>query len=382
MNTDSTSVLTSEAHLIRPRLRNGESSSFMTLSETAGAAMLIQEQTLHSSRSIISKKESGCESISPEPLSDTAPTLLPQPHSVGRALYSTGSNGNIRMQRPVSGDAISAPVSLVGLPKAHQIQISPSLNNHRVADDHVIDRLTLPEAGTPRSQLSGIDARPNIQATATLNFSSARTYNLEPLPPPTPTQRRAAATVSISQKSSTLSADCTSPTRESLHFASRNTEKCSGDSSVRSDTAPIILVPKRNYQNLLDETHLRGVSYPTELSQKPTPKRTSQSLAEQGRRKRLNSALQELTTLLPKGCKKDSAGEKNSGQDRNPREGDKGGSSCSGGTAWAASKASIVESAIEYIKQLKDDMDDANKRVRVAEKKLRMRHNSEGIYLD
>jgi len=62
--------------------------------------------------------------------------------------------------------------------------------------------------------------------------------------------------------------------------------------------------------------------------------------------------------------------------------GGRGGSEDSGGKAWAeqgpATKASIVESAIEYIKQLKKEVHDANERARLAEKKLRMSHNREG----
>jgi hypothetical protein len=90
----------------------------------------------------------------------------------------------------------------------------------------------------------------------------------------------------------------------------------------------------------------------------------------------MNSALQELATLLPKGCKKDSGGGNNIVQGRDSGDGGRGGSEDSGGKAWAeqgpATKASIVESAIEYIKQLKKEVDDANERARLAEKKLRM----------
>jgi hypothetical protein len=282
------------------------------------------------------------------------------------------------MQQLVSRNAISAPSSLVGLSKAGQIQTSSLLNNRGDADNHVIERLALPAAGTPRPQLSRTDTQPNIQATATLNFSSTGSYGLETLPSPLPTQPRAAA-ASVSQQSSTQTANCTSTSRKTLHSAARDTEKRSSDSCVCIDTAPIIRAPKRKYQNLLDETHFRGVSNPTEHSRKLTPKRTSQSVAEQGRRKRMKSALQELATLLPKAYKNDSAGEKNSGQDRGPREGDKGGG---GGTAWAehgvASVTSMMESAIEYIKQLKKEVDDANERARVAEKNVRLRHSSGG----
>jgi hypothetical protein len=49
-------------------------------------------------------------------------------------------------------------------------------------------------------------------------------------------------------------------------------------------------------------------------------------------------------------------------------------------TAWLVRP--IVESAIEYIKQLKKEVDDANERARVAEKKVRMSDSSGGNRLD
>jgi hypothetical protein len=288
------------------------------------------------------------------------------------------------MQRLVTRNDISAPPSLVELSKTGQIQISSLLNNNGEADKYVIERLALPAAGTPRPQLSRIDAQPNIQPTVTLNVSSAGPHSLETLPSPVPTQSRAAA-ASISQQSFPQTTTHASTSPKTLHSAARDTEKCRdteqcpSDSCVCIDNASIIRAPKRKFQSLLDETHFRGVSNPTEHSRKLTSKRNSQIVAEQGRRNRMKSALQELATLLPTAYKNDNAGEKDSSQDGDPQEGDKGGGG-GGGTAWAqhgvATIASMVESATEYIKQLKKDLDDANEHVRVAEKKIRMRHSS------
>jgi len=100
----------------------------------------------------------------------------------------------------------------------------------------------------------------------------------------------------------------------------------------------------------LEGTHLPGVSYPTELSTNLTSKRTSHKIAEQGRRNRINSALQEIATLLPKSQAKDSGGEKSGSGDG----GDNNEPANGKGTSQSAnSKASTVEQAIEYIKQLK-----------------------------
>jgi len=138
-----------------------------------------------------------------------------------------------------------------------------------------------------------------------------------------------------------------------------------GSSKNIDDTASLLLASKSNYQNILEGTHLPGVSYPTELSTNLTSKRTSHKIAEQGRRNRINSALQEIATLLPKGGAKDSGCEKTDGAEDGEKDSGKKGSNQS-----ANSKASTVEQAIEYIKQLQKEVSEANKRADKAEKEL------------
>jgi hypothetical protein len=134
---------------------------------------------------------------------------------------------------------------------------------------------------------------------------------------------------------------------------------------VSDDTASLLLASKSNYQNILEGTHLPGVSYPTELSTNLTSKRTSHKIAEQGRRNRINSALQEIATLLPKPGSKDSGCEKSGDADEDMKQEKSKISSQS-----ANSKASTVEQAIEYIKQLQQEVAEANKRAEKAEKEL------------
>jgi len=69
--------------------------------------------------------------------------------------------------------------------------------------------------------------------------------------------------------------------------------------SSASEAHALLLASKSNYQNIIEGNHLPGVSYPTELTTNLSSKRTSHKLAEQGRRNRINTALQELQTLLP-----------------------------------------------------------------------------------
>lgn len=126
------------------------------------------------------------------------------------------------------------------------------------------------------------------------------------------------------------------------------------------DTASRLLASKSNYQNILEGNLVPGVSYPSELSTNLTSKRTSHKIAEQGRRNRINSALQEIATLLPNGAALES---KESGGESGDKKDSKNG-------VTPNSKASTVEMAIEYIKQLKQEVADANKRAEEAEKKL------------
>ena len=126
------------------------------------------------------------------------------------------------------------------------------------------------------------------------------------------------------------------------------------------DTASRLLASKSNYQNILEGNVVPGVSYPSELSTNLTSKRTSHKIAEQGRRNRINMALQEMATLLPRGAEPE--GKDNGGEGGDTHE--------SKASSTPNSKASTVELAIDYIKQLKKEVEDANKRAEEAEKKL------------
>jgi hypothetical protein len=108
---------------------------------------------------------------------------------------------------------------------------------------------------------------------------------------------------------------------------------------VSDNTHALLLASKSNYQNILDGTTVPGVSYPASLSTNLTSKRTSHKIAEQGRRNRINMALQEMQDLLPPGSQTgtpDAKSPETAAQSSN-------------------SKAAKVESAIDYIKHLKSE---------------------------
>ena len=116
---------------------------------------------------------------------------------------------------------------------------------------------------------------------------------------------------------------------------------------VSPETSALLLASKSNYQNILEGTHLPGVSYPETLSTNLTSKRTSHKIAEQGRRNRINTALQEIASLLPP--QTPPAGAQNG-------SGGQAGLMMTGSAAQQSnSKASTVELAIEYIKTLQKE---------------------------
>jgi hypothetical protein len=129
------------------------------------------------------------------------------------------------------------------------------------------------------------------------------------------------------------------------------------------DSTSRLFASKSNYQRILEGNTVPGVTYPSELSTNLTSKRTSHKIAEQGRRNRINCALQEIATLLPKGSNPETSegdGDSANGDKKDTKQAN-----------TPNSKASTVESAIEYIKHLRKELAEANKRAEEAEKKLR-----------
>jgi hypothetical protein len=273
-------------------------------------------------------------------------------------------------------------------------QSASTINSDVNLDDQAMEGFALPEAANPtKPQLSRIDTQSDSQTTPTLSSSStaAKTPGFQPLPSPAFARPRVAASASQSPQIDTMNSTNGTTHKTPQHAARGSKKRASvssvhvspalrprispnikpllpGGGTVSEDTASLLLASKSNYQNILEGTHLPGVSYPTELSTNLTSKRTSHKIAEQGRRNRINSALQEIATLLPRGCKDGSSGEKSGSGDG----GENGENGTGKGGQSANSKASTVELAIEYIKQLQKEVADANTRAEEAEKKLKM----------
>ena len=115
----------------------------------------------------------------------------------------------------------------------------------------------------------------------------------------------------------------------------------------------------------MDGTLLPGVSYPETLAENLSSKRTNHKLAEQGRRNRINNALKEIETLIPleffhlKNAKEEALCNAK-GVDK---EKEKAGNQ-------QVSKASTVEMAIDYIKALKQELEETKGKLKVAETRL------------
>lgn len=107
-----------------------------------------------------------------------------------------------------------------------------------------------------------------------------------------------------------------------------------------------------------------GVSYPSELSTNLTSKRTSHKIAEQGRRNRINTALQVMAGLLPGGDPKApliDENERKDGKQANAQN----------------SKASVVENAITHMKDLQQENEDLKMEVELLKKRLEGLSSSE-----
>lgn len=133
---------------------------------------------------------------------------------------------------------------------------------------------------------------------------------------------------------------------------------------LSAETSALYLASKSNYQNIIDGTHLPGVSYPETLAENLSSKRTSHKLAEQGRRNRINLALKEIETLLPASITAANKKEKSVIKEESGDTSDKT------GAAQGTSKASTVEMAIVYIKSLQAELKETKDKLEVAEKNL------------
>ncbi|KAK6536955.1 hypothetical protein TWF281_001162 [Arthrobotrys megalospora] len=132
---------------------------------------------------------------------------------------------------------------------------------------------------------------------------------------------------------------------------------------LSASQSALILASKSNYEHIVSGNHSQlGLSYPEHLATNLTHKRTSHKIAEQGRRNRINNALAEIASLLPR---------------KTPEK-----SNDAAGNAQPGSKASTVELAIEYIKELRTTLDETTSKLAQVEAELAALKIEKGIPLD
>lgn len=327
-------------------------------------------------------------SVSPEALSDMPPPPLPPPKASKGKQAANGKRDSVSKPAPAplplaAMPSPATPASLMKLPSSSPSsgsngpKVAPSPNGHsgQVASDPVDTMFQLPESVTSFSD----DQFPSLGAPALAQpaAESSKTPYMQSMPSPAFGK---SGTMSASQ-SPMLSPGSSTPTaKRTPQLAPRGSKKRQGSvtaspallprispsikpllpgsgESVAGDAASQLLTSKSNYQNILEGNKVPGVSYPSELSTNLTSKRTSHKIAEQGRRNRINSALQEIAALLPTSARDGKGAEEVEKEAR--------------GAGTPGSKASTVEMAIEYIKQLRGEVAEANKRAEEAERRLK-----------
>ncbi|KAH8788529.1 helix-loop-helix DNA-binding domain-containing protein [Diaporthe sp. PMI_573] len=344
------------------------------------------------------------DSVSPEALSEMPPPPLPKTRSAKPSPCIQPQNNatptlapTAAAPQPTGKPSPATPASLMRLPSPSSANKSNTPTGSDPMASENIENFELPESVSSNSFKKPTLARLATQSprirSPTAEAPSATTSSFQPLPSPVFAKPGAAASASQSPQLTPGSSATTPNPRKTPQLAPRSGKKRASISSSHvspalrprispsikpllpgglraEDSASQLLASKSNYQNILEGNMVPGVSYPSELSTNLTSKRTSHKIAEQGRRNRINSALQEIATLLPSGVVIE-------GKDSGAESGDKKDSKDSKNGGGPNSKASTVELAIDYIKQLQKDLEAKDKeieaerkRAELAEKKL------------
>ncbi|KAK5088541.1 hypothetical protein LTS08_001053 [Lithohypha guttulata] len=309
------------------------------------------------------------DSVSPEPLSETSMRPPPLPQS------RTPSTLRPRSQET---NAPATPATLMQIP-GKQVQ-SITQDGQMIEPPEIMEDISLGAAAAelPPRVLPALDTRvshdngegtptlsaktPKLSADSTPRSSGAKAASTsqEHLPRPARGGRASKKRQSISQ--ATVSPALRPKISPSISPLVPNTS--AGMPILSAETSALYLASKSNYENIINGTHLPGVSYPETLAENLSSKRTSHKIAEQGRRNRINLALKEIESLLPASITAANRKEREQGKDSNGEASDKL------AAMQGASKASTVEMAIIYIRSLQSDLQHTREKLEAAEKSL------------
>jgi hypothetical protein len=358
------------------------------------------------------------ESISPEPLSEVMGPP-PKPASAKPSPAIIGKSPNFSSKEP--GHSPATPASLMRLQRSGDVHggiTIPSPIHETENDIPMLEDFALPEAviSTAKSpNISHVDtANANVNTTPRLGARKGSKCGMTTPIMPSSGQSTARPTPSGSAMASPIHG-LVSPVISKQNAKSRISKKRGSVSgsvplspairpkiSISPNIQPLLpgggpgnlndqertsfLASRSNYQNLIEGTSIPGVSYPSDLPTQLTSKRTSHKIAEQGRRQRINIALQKMQTLLPKALpgEKNSMNEEDEDEDEDEVAGKRKGSiSGGGGKGSGNSKAATVESAIVYIEQLQiqkrnwEEEAEARERKRREEQELERKKHDE-----
>ncbi|RYP88229.1 hypothetical protein DL769_000327 [Monosporascus sp. CRB-8-3] len=380
-----------QSPITKPQRRKNTSTPNMkpqVLSELAESAAAKSDRQSRKSASVsgLSTEESENASVSPEALSDMPPPPVPQSRSARQSphIQAQSSNQSAPLSTALSLNGKPSPATPASLFKISPKSKSTDPNNPDPVTSEQIESFELPESvNFSKPQPPSLDTQ---QPTQPAPESEATKSTFQTLPSPVfpkPMQPTSAnPSPQLTPKGST-----TPNPRKTPLIGPRGSKKRASISSTHvspalrprispnikpllpgtpgmsaEDTASQLLASKSNYQRILEGSTVPGVTYPSELSTNLTSKRTSHKIAEQGRRNRINSALQEIAALLPKSVTNSDLGENDESGNVDKKDGKQ--------SSGPNSKASTVELAIVYIKQLQQEVAAANMRAEAAEKKL------------
>ncbi|KKF95198.1 Phosphorus acquisition-controlling protein [Ceratocystis platani] len=371
-----------QSPIVKPQRRRINVTSAAATNPSIAAQVLDEAEEGTNAKLVRSQIEEPEEnaSVSPEALSDMPPPPLPP---LPRA-KSGSASPFIQPQNPKSDPtrslsngrpAPATPASLMKLP-ASKASRTPTMVPESITSNGPVDAFRLPDPASFHNNASASDVDTHMHNNNVIDNTARQPAVSQPSSPMF-TKPQSTAITSQSPQMLPANPGTTPNPRKTPLLAVRGSKR---PNSVQAspallpkisphikpllpngaeDAASRLLTTKSNYQNILEGNNVPGVTYPSELSTNLTSKRTSHKIAEQGRRNRINSALQEIATLLPAPPPKEDSG------DGDPKDAGKL------PAATPSSKASTVELAIEYIKQLKEEVAAANRRAAEAERRLR-----------
>lgn len=358
------------------RRKTGPSPAIMSqlLSETDEQFLPSGEAILLPMPAATNGASDGNASLSPESMLHMPPPPVPmRRRSTSRSPY-LGPQNEEAHQMVAAAAHPATPASLMRL--SAPPSVSPSSDKGRGPASKRLDALELPASATEK----GLGLADASHIAKSLTLERSRSGMAAPRPSPSRRKGTPAEGSALERTQQQLGLSGPSRARAASQPSNRKTGKRTPSSvqaspallpkispvikpnlpgargATAEESASQLLMTKSNYQNILEGNLLPGVSYPSELSTNLTSKRTSHKIAEQGRRNRINSALQAMANMLPDPAKMEAGDEREKQEKRQ--------------TNTPGSKASVVELAIQHMRTLQQENEALKAEVQELKSKL------------